>query len=123
MSNENVFVVDGSMLLKYTGQGGDLVIPDGIKSINTYGTFPDDMKFSTVTLPDSFEGNFSQILVLNHVLADKTAAYIVSPEHPSLACIDGVLYNKERTILVSCPGQKEGELILPKLSKRLNAAP
>lgn len=119
MSNENVFVVDGSMLLKYTGQGGDLVIPDGIKSINTYGTFPDDMKFSTVTLPDSFGGDFLSVMGLNNALADKTAAYIVDPEHPSLACIDGVLYNKERTILVSCPGQKEGELILPKTVQKI----
>ena len=41
MSNLSDFVIDGMLLTKYTGPGGDLVIPEGVKAISDYaGVFP-----------------------------------------------------------------------------------
>lgn len=113
------FVIEEGILTKYTGPGGNLVIPDGVKSIRDYGdVFPDDMEFTSVSLPDSLEKNtwFGWRWPLNI----KTAAYIVSPEHPSLTSVDGVLYNKDLTEILAYPLLKKGELLLPKSFQKVS---
>jgi hypothetical protein len=46
MDYESNFVIENGILTKYTGPGGDLVIPEGVKHIRDYtGTFPDDVEF------------------------------------------------------------------------------
>ena len=97
MSNASDFVIEEGILKKYTGPGGDLVIPDGVKAIRKYDVFPDDVEFSSVSLPDSLEENSLRGWPLNI----NTAAYIVSPEHPSLTSADGVLYNKDLTEILA----------------------
>lgn len=113
MSNLSDFVIDGILLTKYTGPGGDLVIPEGVKAISDYaGIFPENVEFTSVSLPNSLErSTWGMWLWPLHI---KTEAFVVSPEHPQLACIDGVLYTKDLTELVACPSLKKGELALPK---------
>ena len=36
MSNINDFIIEDGVLTKYVGQGGDVVIPDGITNIGAY---------------------------------------------------------------------------------------
>lgn len=50
LTDEFVTVGDG-ILIKYAGEGGDVVIPDGIKSIS--GAFYDSSRVTSVTIPDS----------------------------------------------------------------------
>lgn len=51
MSNLSDFVIDGILLTKYTGPGGDLVIPEGVKAISDYaGIFPENVEFTSVSL-------------------------------------------------------------------------
>ena len=46
------FVIKNGVLEKYNGNGGDIVIPEGVVSLG-YGAFDDDVKISSVTLPES----------------------------------------------------------------------
>ena len=100
MCSASDFVIEEGILTKYTGPGGELVVPDGVKSISDYGrVFPDDVEFTSVSLPDSLEKNMWSWWLWP--LKIKTAAYIVSPEHPSLTSVDGVLYNKDLTEILA----------------------
>ena len=37
MSSNNDFEIENGVLVKYTGAGGDVVIPDGVTSIGHWG--------------------------------------------------------------------------------------
>ncbi len=50
LTDEFVTVGDG-ILIKYSGEGGDVVIPDNVKSIS--GAFYDSSRVTSVTVPDS----------------------------------------------------------------------
>ena len=52
MSNSNEFVVENGVLKRYKGEGGDIVIPEGVTKIQWY-TFPDNI--TSVTIPDTLE--------------------------------------------------------------------
>ena len=120
MCSASDFVIEEGILTKYTGPGGELVVPDGVKSISDYGfVFPDDVEFTSVSLPDSLEKNMWSWWLWP--LKIKTAAYIVSPEHPSLTSVDGVLYNKDLTEILAYPLLKKGELLLPKTFRKVAA--
>ena len=120
MCSASDFVIEEGILTKYTGPGGELVVPDGVKSISDYGgVFPDDVEFTSVSLPDSLEKNIWSWWLWP--LNIKTAAYIVSPEHPSLTSVDGVLYNKDLTEILAYPLLKKGELLLPKTFQKVAA--
>ena len=112
MDYERNFEIENGILKSYTGPGGDLVIPEGVKHISDYtGTFPDDVEFTSVFLPNSLELSPWRMWFWPHYL--KTKAYLVSPDHPVLACFDGAVYNKDMTELLAYPLLKQGELALP----------
>lgn len=49
MNNEAYFEIDDGVLVGYTGSGGDLVIPEGVKTISDYyKTFPEGVEFTSV---------------------------------------------------------------------------
>jgi len=50
LTDEFVIVGDG-ILIKYAGKGGDVIIPDNVKSVS--GAFYDSSKVTSVTIPDS----------------------------------------------------------------------
>ena len=52
MSNPNDFVIVNGMLKKYTGPGGDVIIPDGVASIGWYA-FKGCSGLTSVTIPGS----------------------------------------------------------------------
>ena len=51
MSNTSDFVIEDGVLKKYTGTGGDVVIPDGVTSIGRYA-FSQSYTLTSVTIPD-----------------------------------------------------------------------
>lgn len=52
MSNASDFIIKRSILIKYVGPGGDVVIPDGVTSIG-YEAFCECSNLTNITIPDS----------------------------------------------------------------------
>lgn len=121
MNNEAYFEIDDGVLVGYTGSGGDLVIPEGVKTISDYyKTFPEGVEFTSVALPNSLERDKSW-WGWGWPVYIKTESYIVSSEHPWLACIDGVVYDKSMTEMLAFPVMKKGEITLPKTFRVMSA--
>lgn len=106
------FVIEEGCLVKYTGPGGDIVIPEGVTDISSRKDVFPDVEFTSVYLPNSLKRSLWWGWAWPRNI--KTEAYVVSPEHPLLTCFDGVVYDKELTEILACPLLKKGELLLPK---------
>lgn len=135
-----VYEVSGSPAVAhitgYSGGGGAITIP------TTLGGYPvvaiEDESFAhqtsliTVTIPDGISSIGDRAFVyctnLVSVTIPQSASWIFDTPFtgcPSLtainveggnanyASVDGVLYNAALTVLIECPGGKEGELIVP----------
>ena len=121
-----------SVLIKCPeGKKGDLNIPSSVKTIGDYAfyycerlksvTTPNSVKtigqwafayctgLTSVTIPYSVTtiGNSAFLACSN--LTD----IIVDSENSSYCSIDGILYDKEASVLINCPGKKEGEPTIP----------
>jgi len=85
-------------------------IPNGVRRISTTGTFRTCRKLKTLTLPDSviFIGNtyFGEEGICG--FDEGINAINVSPNNPLYCSEDGVLYNKDKTVLFYYPLNKEG---------------
>lgn len=106
MSNANDFIIENGVLKKYTGPGGDVVIPEGIKNISNFAfqnvtlislTLPSSMYIAPHFIPEQKQ--------LNRIFVAEGSRYFKS--------IDGVLYNADVTQLVLCPDGRTGELCVP----------
>ena len=103
---EYALLEDGTaMITKYNGEATELEVPselDGyaVTSIGemVFGFFS---YLSSITLPDSIA-----TLETNPFLLD-SISISVSPDHPYLAVIDGVLFSKPDKRLIYFPGTKE----------------
>ena len=51
MSSNNDFEIKNGVLVKYTGAGGDVVIPDGVTGIGDHA-FSQCKSLTSVTIPD-----------------------------------------------------------------------
>ncbi len=51
-SSDSDFVIKNGVLKKYTGRGGNVVIPDGVTSIGDYA-FNRCANLTSITIPDS----------------------------------------------------------------------
>ena len=82
-------------------------IPLSVTSIGTYAFL--DSALESITIPAGVtnlgDGVFGHTSSLNNIT--------VSPENTKYASQDGVLYNKEKTELLSCPGGKSGAYMIP----------
>ena len=121
-----------SVLIKCPeGKKGDLNIPSSVTTIGDYAfyycerlksvTTPNSVKtigqwafayctgLTSVTIPYSVTtiGNSAFLACSN--LTD----IIVDSENSSYCSIDGILYDKEASVLINCPGKKEGEPTIP----------
>ncbi|MCR5517381.1 MAG: leucine-rich repeat protein [Lachnospiraceae bacterium] len=125
------FIVDGGTLVKYEGKGGDVVIPDGVTRIEEHA-FLNCSELKSLTIPKSvtyidataFSGcNNLTSITLSEGISEVdprffskcfalTAIY-VSDNDPNYCSVDGVLYSKDKTRLIKCPGTKLGEFVVP----------
>jgi len=85
-----------------------VTIPNSVKTIGQWA-FAYCTGLTSVTIPYSVTtiGNSAFLACSN--LTD----IIVDSENSSYCSIDGILYDKEASVLINCPGKKEGEPTIP----------
>ena len=102
------FTIKNGVLTKYNGSGGDVVIPEGVTSISDFA-FGLNSTMTSVTIPKTVtaigEDTFSTCSGLTK--------FVVKSGNPSYSSQDGVLYNKDKTLLMLCPAKKTGTLSIP----------
>ena len=108
MTAASDFVIKNGVLTDYTGSGGNVVIPDTVTSIGD-DVFFECTSLKSVTIPKSVtsigEEKFYGCVKLEKIIVDSGNAYYSS--------VDGVLYNKDKTVLIKCPEGKKGKLMIP----------
>ena len=102
------FTIKNGVLTKYNGSGGDVVIPEGVTSISDFA-FGLNSTMTSVTIPKTVtaigEDTFSTCSGLTK--------FVVKSGNPTYSSQDGVLYNKDKTLLMLCPAKKTGTLSIP----------
>lgn len=131
-SNGSAITITG-----YTGEGGAVTIPDKIGNLPVRrigkgsGVFG-GKTLTSVTIPDSvtyvdahaFHGCDCKKITLGKGLAAGTLpgfkftgtpllAIDVAADHPDLCSVDGVLFDKNKTILLAYPRGKQGSYTIP----------
>ena len=101
---------------------GNLEIPSEIDGKTVTGIEPDILEgnYESVTIPETIvsglngwdEGSFYSLHNLKDIIVDEN-----NPEYSS---VDGVLFNKDKTVLICCPQAKSGEYAVPEGVEGLN---
>jgi hypothetical protein len=98
-------------IIGYTGPGGDVVIPDTINGLLVTsireGVFNANDRLTSVTIP------YSVTSIGKSGLANCTrlTAITVDALNPVYSSLDGVLFDKNQTALIQCPGRRAGYTI------------
>src|SRR5271165_2387200 len=97
----------------YTGYGGVVAIPgtiDGLP-VTSIGTnaFANRSSLTWVTIPSSVTN------IGSHAFygCSNLSAVEVDPLNSAYRTVDGVLFNKDQTMLIQCPGRKTGSYAVP----------
>lgn len=131
MSNANDFVIENGLLKEYTGPFGEIVIPDEVTMLfgqpfmghtePTVITLSNNMTdpivlcegLTTLNLPAGMALSPTANLEFYGSFFASLAQINVHPDNQSCSSEDGVLYNKEKTVLLSCPPAKTGSVVIP----------
>ena len=105
-----LFNADKTLLLQYLcGKNGGYSIPETVTEIQ-YGAFSFCDKLTNITIPSSVTKLPNSPFRYCTNLVDIT----VDTENPAYASVDGVLFNKEKTVLLQYPlGQKQTDYTIP----------
>ncbi len=94
------------------GVEGDVVIPEGIKTLAVGAIFGCNM-IETLSLPSTVETVNTENDPGNFALCDFMSVISVSEENPYYASQDGILYSKDGTTLVKIPEQYGETVVVP----------
>jgi len=97
----------------YTGTGGVVNIPDAIDGVPVTRiesrSFVSCNRMTRVVIPDSVTYIGDQAFLGCKGLT----TILVGPLNSTYASIDGVLFNKDKSLLIQCPGGKIGNYTIP----------
>ena len=120
MSKSSDFIIENGILKEYTGPGGDVVIPDGVTTIDgglCYGAFSRCRTLELVTIPESAkdirQGAFYDCYNLRHVELKGPDTVIQDGAFEGcigLECVDGFAVVGGQ--LVNCTRDEE-EIVIP----------
>ena len=104
-----LFNKDKSKLILYPpGKIGTYIIPDSVKEI-CFKAFDDCTGLTSITIPDSVtkidDDAFSGCECLKNIN--------VSINNTVYSSVEGVLFNKNKTVLIKCPNTKSGTYTIP----------
>src|SRR5208283_1114013 len=83
-------------------------IPDSVTSIG-FGAFSGCHDLTAINVPKGVVG-IGQVAFSSCI---NLAAINVDPANPKYSSVDGVLFNKDKTSLIECPGGKAGAYTIP----------
>jgi len=99
------FVIENGVLVNYTGSDSNITVPEGITAIGDH-VFSNSGSLYSVTLPDSI----TEVGTNPFPGCDNLTKINVSPDHPALAVVDGVLGNRMEALSQNKLDLKEGTL-------------
>lgn len=106
-NNETLTIVD------YTGPGGDVIIPgtvDGLPVTDIgFGAFQSKTNLTSITIPNSVT-NIGETAFLG---CTNLTTFTVDVSNPDFSSLDGVLFDKNRTLLIQYPVGKVGNYEVP----------
>ena len=102
-----LFSKDLKILIKYPeGKEGRYSIPNGVENLESLAFSRAD-GLTSISIPCSLKGDISISWCPNVISID------VDEGHESLSSMDGVLFNKGRTVLIRCPQGRSGHYTVP----------
>ena len=135
------FEIDGTVLVKYHGKGGEVTVPDGIEILGKWAF--DDTEVTKVNLPETLKeienycffscDKLTKITLpasLRKIGTAQAFAYNTALESIDVAegnqffvSVDGVLFNRSKTKLLYYPaGKKGGEYAIPEGTETIYAS-
>ena len=92
-----------------TGLSGTLVIPNSVTTIRSQAFYECTGLTGTITIPNSVN------IIGDYIFQFCTGltSILVDSKNPNFSSDNGILYNKEKTILIKCPEGKSGTLTIP----------
>ncbi len=100
-------------ITKYTGTGGDVVIPSTLVGLPVTsiekGAFSRNTNLTSLVIPASV----TNVAVAALTSCPKLGSITVEVSSLSYTSVDGVLFSKDVSILVQCPGGKAGAYAIP----------
>lgn len=108
--NNNDFLIENGNLIKYLGQDVIVRIPKEVTEELHSDAFIDCPLIKTIYIPETTKS--VRLFAFEDTLR-KLKAIIVDENNPYYSSIDGVLYNKDQTVLLICPAGKCGDFVIP----------
>lgn len=120
-----LFNKDKTKLVQYTRSAiePNYVVPETVTDIDE--AFCGNEYLQTLTISknveivdvDIYNGNFSEHGMGNCAYDSQCSAVYVDSENPYFCSVDGVLYNKDMSVIVWCPPLKTGSFCIPETVK------
>ena len=108
VTNSNAITLTG-----YTGPGGALIISNSLNGLPVVGVngavFQNLNSLTSVTIPR----NITSIGPSAFAGCINLTAFTLDPANSTYSSLDGVLFNKDQTTLIQCPGAKTGSYRIP----------
>ena len=126
----NITDIEKMAFFECIGLKGSIELPHGLKSLGSYAfaycdsisgdlKIPEDIEIGagvfiycpgldgTIYLPDDMLWDAGQIIGTN------LQEIVVNGTNPNYSTIDGILYTKDMKTVISCPGGKNGSIVIP----------